>query len=99
VDPLAVQYRRPQDLAATTDAALDQYGRKVALELVRRAVLEDGDMDAALKGLFFRAVARWRHDDLAVLLALLPEEEHDKARALYREFVNTAAKLTEMSVR
>ena len=99
VDPLAVQYRRPVDLTATLDAGLDQYGRKAALELTRRAILEDRDMKDLLEETFFRGVARWRQEDQALLLALVPEKDHGQVQALYREFVNAAAKITEMSTR
>jgi hypothetical protein len=95
VDPIALQYERPVDLSATLEAALDQYGRKVALEVLRMAVVSDGDMDQVLRGVFLRAAARWRRDDLEILRGVLPAEDHEQLEKLYRVMTNAAARVSE----
>jgi hypothetical protein len=98
VSPIAVQYRKPSDLAATWEAAVAQYGRKVALEAIRRAVVEGSTFEYQMLLWGLRGAQSLRREDQAVLLALLPEELHDDARDYLRKVQEDAAEYSEAVV-
>jgi hypothetical protein len=95
ISPIEVQYRKPVDLALTRAASIDQYGRKVALETLRRMLRDGTEFFEEYASYFLDCFARLRRDDLATLLALLPEDQADEARELFGEVMADAAAVQE----
>jgi hypothetical protein len=99
VSPIAVQFRPPTDLASTRAAAVEQYGRKLTIENIRRAVVEGTTVDEQALLLQLELAQRVRREDLATVLALLPENLHDQARRVFAKVTAAAARHTEEMVR
>jgi hypothetical protein len=94
-DPVAVAYKPALDLDGAVDACINQYGRKATLWAFIKGC-KDGTIEEAALEFFLRGVARWKKDDVEMILAELPGVPPEKVRAKFDELVNLAAELTEL---
>lgn len=93
--PLAVEYENPKDLQRVEDNMLFQYGRKYALEILRRSLVT-GLGPSDLAGEFIDAcMARLRSEDVEVLYELLPDHPKEQIDSLFRAALEVSAHNTE----
>jgi hypothetical protein len=96
--PYEIQYRKPADLDASYEAAISQYGRKLAMEFLRRSLVEGTAYCEQAMQFGLRAAGRLRREDMTTLFALLPEEHHEALREQFTELANDGSKSEEGTV-
>jgi hypothetical protein len=89
--PIEVEYRPPGDLRAAWRAMVDQYGRKVALEVLRASLDRAEDADVILNELYLDCAARCKRDDWQEVARQLPHVPEDQVRGSFEYLVADAA--------
>lgn len=92
---LRIGRKAPPDLKRSWDTCLDQYGRKLALEVLRRCA-QDGELpEDVLEDFFLQALARTKREDLAVLADACPDVPREEVRRVLDDWQEQAALWTE----
>lgn len=92
---LRIGRKAPPDLKRSWDTCIDQYGRKLALEVLRRTLGGEELPEDVMEDFFLQIVGRTKREDAAVLAAACPEISHEAARAVLDDWQSQAATWAE----
>lgn len=88
---LRIGRKAPPDLQASWKAMIDQYGRKIALEVSRRC-LEEGQLpEDVLEDLWLQCMARTKREDRALLADACPSVERAEVTAFLDDWQEQSA--------
>lgn len=94
-DPLALTHKQQVEWERSRQVGCEQYGRKMALSVLHRSLMGDGELTYETAVLFAEMCSQLKAEDLKEVLGNLPESKHKAARKAFNSLRDIGAQIQE----